>query len=103
MIRIVWSFFISCSAASIASFLVVPEPEPEIVICVATVPFNDVPMLREDVGFPSIKKSNFLLRYEPFIVSVSVMSACRCAAASLRKIESEVTCFSAFDCETFCD
>ena len=86
VIKIVWSFFISNSAASMASALVVPEPEPEIEICVATVPFNDVPILREDVGFPSIKKSNFLLRYEPLIVSVSVMSACLCAAASLKNM-----------------
>ena len=63
VIRIVWSCFISCFVASIASFLVAPCPDPDIEICVATWPFREVPMFRDDVGFPSMKKSSFLLRY----------------------------------------
>ena len=56
----------------------------EIEICVATCPFSDVPMLRDVVDCSSMKKSSFLLRYDPLIDSVSVISACLCAAASLR-------------------
>ncbi len=62
VIRIVCSFFISVLADSIASFRVVPEPEPDIEICVATDPFKDEPIFREDVSLSSIKKSSFLLR-----------------------------------------
>jgi len=86
VIRIVWSFFISSFADSIASFLVAPEPEPDIWIWVATFPFRSAPMFNDDVSFPSMKKSSCLLRYEPLIDNLSVMSACFWAASSLRKI-----------------
>jgi len=62
VIRIVCSCFISSFAASIASFLSSPCPEPDIEICVVTEPFRDVPMFKDWVSLSSIKKSSFLLR-----------------------------------------